>query len=140
MAMEEYTTMYIRFYRLAPPAVAGGVPVKTHGLDSEGMYWLKTQKHKVPAEGEWYELDVKRWIRAWAHDPSMNHGIVITAEDTVGEPQVVSLGGYDNTYVSYGQWGLCLSGRFPDSKVHGANMGPIWGRQDPDGPHVGPMN
>ena len=29
---------------------------------------------------------------------------------------------------------------FPDSKVHGANMGPIWGRQDPSGPHVGPMN
>ena len=25
-----------------------------------------------------------------------------------------------------------------DSKVHGANMGPIWGRQDPGGPHVGP--
>ena len=30
---------------------------------------------------------------------------------------------------------LCL-----DSKVHGANMGPFWGRQDPDGPQVGPMN
>ena len=38
--------------------------------------------------------------------------------------------------------------RYPDSKVHGANMGPIWGRQDlgpiwgrqdPGGPHVGPM-
>ena len=28
----------------------------------------------------------------------------------------------------------------PDSKVHGANMGPIWGRQDPGGPHVGHMN
>ena len=28
----------------------------------------------------------------------------------------------------------------PDSKVHGANMGPIWGRQDPGGPHVGPIN
>ena len=28
----------------------------------------------------------------------------------------------------------------PDSKVHGANMGPIWGRQDPGGPHVRPMN
>ena len=28
----------------------------------------------------------------------------------------------------------------PDSKVHGAIMGPIWGQQDPDGPHVGPMN
>ena len=29
---------------------------------------------------------------------------------------------------------------FPDSKIHGANKGPIWGRQDPGGPHVGPMN
>ena len=28
----------------------------------------------------------------------------------------------------------------PDSKVHGANMGPIWGQQDPGGPHVGPMS
>ena len=29
---------------------------------------------------------------------------------------------------------------YPDSKVHGANFGPIWGRQDPGGPHVGRMN
>ena len=28
----------------------------------------------------------------------------------------------------------------PDNKVHGTNMGPTWGRQDPGGPHVGPMN
>ena len=35
----------------------------------------------------------------------------------------------------YMGWGVV-----PDSKVHGANMGPIWGRQDPGGPHVGPMN
>ena len=28
----------------------------------------------------------------------------------------------------------------PDSKVHGANMGPIWGQQDPGGPNVSPMN
>ena len=27
----------------------------------------------------------------------------------------------------------------PDSKIHGANMGPIWGWQDPGGPHVGPI-
>ena len=26
----------------------------------------------------------------------------------------------------------------PDSKIHGANMGPTWGRQDPGGPHVNP--
>ena len=28
----------------------------------------------------------------------------------------------------------------PDSKIYGASMGPIWGRQDPGGPHVSPMN
>ena len=33
-----------------------------------------------------------------------------------------------------GQWNTL------DSKVHGANMGPPWGRQDPGAPHVGPMN
>ena len=32
---------------------------------------------------------------------------------------------------------LCVS---PDSKVHGANMGPTWVLSAPDGPHVGPMN
>ena len=34
----------------------------------------------------------------------------------------------------------CCFEIIPDNKVHGANMGPIWGRQDPDGPHVGRMN
>ena len=34
---------------------------------------------------------------------------------------------------------LC-KGEIPDSKVHEVNMGPIWGRQDPGGSHVGPMN
>ena len=29
---------------------------------------------------------------------------------------------------------------FPDSKIHGDNMGSIWGGEDPGGPHVGPMN
>ena len=33
---------------------------------------------------------------------------------------------------------VCIN--YPDYKVHGANMGPIWGRQDPGGPYVGPMN
>ena len=28
----------------------------------------------------------------------------------------------------------------PDSKVDVANIGPMWGLQDPGGPHAGPMN
>ena len=35
---------------------------------------------------------------------------------------------------------LCVLVDSPDSQVYGANMGPTWGRQDPGGPHVGPMN
>ena len=34
----------------------------------------------------------------------------------------------------------CLTTTFPDSKVHGANMGPTWVLSAPYGPHVGPMN
>ena len=28
----------------------------------------------------------------------------------------------------------------PDSKVHGAHMGPTWGRKDPGRPYVGHVN
>ena len=35
---------------------------------------------------------------------------------------------------------LALGQVYPERKVRGANMGPIWGRQDPGGPHVGPIN
>ena len=31
-------------------------------------------------------------------------------------------------------------GNNPDSKVHGANMGPTWGQLDPGMPHVGHVN
>ena len=41
--------------------------------------------------------------------------------------------------VNRGPGPICVQNP-PDSKVHVANMGPIWGRQDPGGPHVGPMN
>ena len=46
-------------------------------------------------------------------------------------------------------WPLCSllcnfpfanSKSYPDSKVHGANMGPIWVLSVPDGPHGVPMN
>ena len=43
------------------------------------------------------------------------------------------------------QHALCIYSKavreiLPDSKVHGANIGPTWGRQDPGGPHVGHTN
>ena len=44
----------------------------------------------------------------------------------------------DMTYVTCALVGLDRS--HPESKVLGANMGPIWGRHDPGGQHVDPMN
>ena len=35
---------------------------------------------------------------------------------------------------------VCVVVYNPDSKVHGATMGPTWVLSAPDGPHIGPMN
>ena len=34
---------------------------------------------------------------------------------------------------------LSVKDLLPDSKLHGTNMGPIWRRQTPSGPHIGPI-
>ena len=54
---------------------------------------------------------------------------------------------YIHIWKSGGKTSYCFAGLFhchqrnyPESKVHGANMGSIWGRRDPGGSHVGPMN
>ena len=48
---------------------------------------------------------------------------------------------HDRETLSALLWSFCcMAWTYPDNKVHGANMGPIWGRQDPGRPHVGPMN
>ena len=46
----------------------------------------------------------------------------------------------ESTYSNTSSGSLPFPQSYPDSNVHGANMGPIWGRKDPGGPHVGPMN
>ena len=46
----------------------------------------------------------------------------------------------DNPLASQLLLGSSSCSNNPDYKVHGANMGPTWGRQDPGWPHVGPMN
>ena len=44
-----------------------------------------------------------------------------------------------SNYIRYKVWAEIIY-PFPDSKVHGANMGLIWVPSAPDGPHVCPMN
>ena len=54
---------------------------------------------------------------------------------------------YGCMYVCFSYWNRTWSSlslhaisKHPESKVHGAIMGLIWGRQDPGGPNVGPIN
>ena len=56
------------------------------------------------------------------------------------EPFMFNDSSYDCSYLSWrvrSDRSCILSGKFPVSKIHGANVGPAWGRQDPSGPHVG---
>ena len=46
---------------------------------------------------------------------------------------------YKYQILSHNSW-IISSIPYPDSKVHGANMGPTLVLSAPDGPHVGPMN
>ena len=55
-------------------------------------------------------------------------------------PQPESVSSVRLTHKTLGGYIYYVKYNIPDSKVHGANMGPICGRQDPGGPHVGPMN
>ena len=41
----------------------------------------------------------------------------------------------DSNPDDYKGTGPNFSQAYPDSKLYGANMGPIWGQQDPGGPH-----
>ena len=50
-----------------------------------------------------------------------------------------AIDGQDSLSICLYNSGL-LTAPFPESMVRVANMGPTWGRQDPGGPHVGPMN
>ena len=60
------------------------------------------------------------------------NGYVSTHTHTLIAKYVVMADITENGYVS--------THTYPDSKVRWVNMGPTWGRQDPDGSHVGPMN
>ena len=77
------------------------------------------------------------------HGANMGPTWVLSAPDG---PQVGPTNLAIREYLSKGWWQAamfylpCLVTRqaYPDSKVHGANMGPIWGRQDPGGPILAP--
>ena len=58
----------------------------------------------------------------------------------MGIPTLVRQPPYIDTHTDLNLAEIASTDMAPGSKVHGVNMGPTWGRQDPRGPYVGPMN
>ena len=118
-------------------------------------YWLGTDhiqynKSKTfhPRNGymamlsaKWQPFCLGTWIclliaTQWCHMASWIYGIIGSDNNLFPDgikPLPVPI-------FSYRQHSGTNLNENPHSKVHGANMGPIWGRQDPGGPHVDPKN
>ena len=91
-------------------------------LDRQNQYYIKGNFRKIQL---WAHQPLVKWVPGmsrgstdhdnqcsmWFLSPCHQHWVIVT--------KVIN---------------------YPDSKIHGANMGPIWGRQDPGGPHVSPIN
>ena len=88
-----------------------------------------------------YDVNVMKFNEAesWTFDIQLTCILVIYFRYSCPVLMLAGETHIDFTVVRVRIW-LFTSVNFPDSKLHGANIGSIWGRQDPGGPHVGPMN
>ena len=77
-------------------------------------------------------------LTLWSNLPGSNELICLPSEIDEYFLEYCSLSAH-RVVLSH-QIAVVLRTNIPDSKVHGVNMGPLWGRQDPCGPHVSPMN
>ena len=87
---------------------------------------------------------VMLWITTWIKiELCLLYYLTLLHRHCVNWSKITS--GSEVILMDMGKWiGTKLQQRakcvYPDSKVHGANMGPMWGRQDPGEPHAVPMN
>ena len=85
------------------------------------------------------ENNVRRCLGTyvWIHTHTYAQQTYLTNIQQMLQRHVSSRGGFTLPK------GISVSGCnpiYPESKVHGASMGPTWVLLAPDGPHVGPMN
>ena len=79
----------------------------------------------------------------WAHPIDIHFGVggMYFAHEMAIISHRISWGVITNIQPKYPLlWGRNDSDTYPDSKAHGANMGPTWVLSASDGPHVGSMN
>ena len=82
---------------------------------------------------------IKSYLHRYGFVSSVSsYFLIITPSIFASSLQAVAWIG-NQSAVTQETWAGCSIDNIPNSKVLGANMGPIWGWQDPGGPHVGPM-
>ena len=74
-----------------------------------------------------FKWEHKHWVKSLWPSDAIQHQIAKTLGSTLIR--------HDPTLSV-----VSISNQCPDSKVHGANMGPTWVLSAPGGPHVGPIN
>ena len=112
--------------------------------------WLKVNQHGCPLITGYVALSALHW---WFGKCWICPGLFLLYDSRVFRDKTVwchywfivilntCRDGYSSTTCKQVKCGkICSYFYTPDNKVHGANMGPIWGLQDLGGPHVGPMN
>ena len=98
---------------------------------------LYTLKHKIFRDSQKTSLLVEP--TATCRQP---HGLYLFTKQLMSE-LILIIGSQTKTcqiIMRYHDMDMLSIVLAPDSKVHEANMGTIWGQQDPGGPHVGRMN
>ena len=111
-------------------------------------FWLWLWQHR-----EWYiegisvysNLEICIWFKSYVLDLKNNNDSIIVW-DQLSHILMIKSCPYHDAEINNDAWIAslllqcpCLQS-FPDSKIHGANMGPIWVLSAPDGPHVGARN
>ena len=85
-------------------------------------------------EINWSSIVVMAWISNYSHLRTVrcNYSSMPYFNGGLAKPPLKS--DMDDFFIP------CQTIDVPDSKVHGAHLGPTWVLSVPDGPHVGPMN
>ena len=90
---------------------------------------LKTEKRNTVQCIRWNEILVTGCTTYCFYNSRCSRLQMIRWYDGISESVVLSLTRRNMNFTR----------RYPDSKIHGANMGPTWVLSAPDGPHVDPM-
>ena len=118
-----------------------GSHFQTHFLQQKRCIWFIGHRSKFT-----FPEPMSIWIhQVIMSKQCLTHVYNVTALELSHHPTLVPVVATDaclaaNTVRPSAFIRLCWLQSHPDSKVHGANMGPTWGRQVPGGPQVGPMN